>query len=210
MRPESHSTMHALIRGSFVAGAALALLISAGCSSANSGNAVAADTSTASASSSSSTAPTTTGNVNGQEGIDGGGSTDIDVEIGQCVELGGTMTAAEIDNAECGSATSNYKVVAKAEENQQCPTDVNQTYYETLDGVEQGALCLDIDWVIDGCMSLPTGTEEPSRVDCADPSATDVEKVTEIKTGTADPNQCPEGGFAYDARQFVVCTTTVS
>ena len=199
--------MHALSRGLLAAGAALTLMLAAGCSSSDAGTAVAADTTA----SSSSAAPTTTDNVSGQEGIDAGGSTDIDVEIGQCVKLGGTMTAAEIDNAECGSMESNYKVIAKAEENEQCPTDVNQTYYETLNGVEQGALCLDVDWVIDGCMSVPsTGMDEPARVDCADPSATSVEKVTEIKTGTADPNDCPEGGFAYDARQFVVCTTTMS
>ncbi|MBW4779798.1 MAG: hypothetical protein NTX68_03150 [Rhodococcus sp.] len=199
--------MHALSRGLLAAGAALTLMLAAGCSSSDAGTAVAADTTA----SSSSAAPTTTDNVSGQEGIDAGGSTDIDVEIGQCVKLGGTMTAAEIDNAECGSMESNYKVIAKAEENEQCPTDVNQTYYETLNGVEQGALCLDVDWVIDGCMSVPsTGMDEPARVDCADPSATSVEKVTEIKTGTADPNDCPEGGFAYEARQFVVCTTTMS
>lgn len=199
--------MHALSRGLLAAGAALTLMLAAGCSSSDAGTAVAADTTA----SSSSAAPTTTDNVSGQEGIDAGGSTDIDVEIGQCVKLGGTMTAAEIDNAECGSMKSNYKVIAKAEENEQCPTDVNQTYYETLNGVEQGALCLDVDWVIDGCMSVPsTGMDEPARVDCADPSATSVEKVTEIKTGTADPNDCPEGGFAYEARQFVVCTTTMS
>lgn len=199
--------MHALSRGLLAAGAALTLMLAAGYSSSDAGTAVAADTTA----SSSSAAPTTTDNVSGQEGIDAGGSTDIDVEIGQCVKLGGTMTAAEIDNAECGSMESNYKVIAKAEENEQCPTDVNQTYYETLNGVEQGALCLDVDWVIDGCMSVPsTGMDEPARVDCADPSATSVEKVTEIKTGTADPNDCPEGGFAYEARQFVVCTTTMS
>jgi hypothetical protein len=199
--------MHALSRGLLAAGAALTLMLAAGCSSSDAGTAVAADTTA----SSSSAAPTTTDNVSGQEGIDAGGSTDIDVEIGQCVKLGGTMTAAEIDNAECGSMESNYKVIAKAAENEQCPTDVNQTYYETLNGVEQGALCLDVDWVIDGCISVPsTGMDEPARVDCADPSATSVEKVTEIKTGTADPNDCPEGGFAYEARQFVVCTTTVA
>nr|WP_230594622.1 hypothetical protein [Rhodococcus fascians] len=208
MSPEGHATMHALSRGFLAAGATLTLLFAAGCSSSDSGNAVAADTTT---SSSTSTAASTTDDVTGQEGIDAGGSTDIDVEIGQCVELGGTMTAATIANAECGSMESNYKVIAKAEQNEQCPTDVNQTYYETLDGVEQGALCLDVDWVVDGCMSVPTGgIDEPARVDCSDPSATDVEQVTEIKTGTADPNDCPEGGFAYEARQFVVCTTTIS
>lgn len=200
--------MHALSRGFLAAGATLTVLFAAGCSSSDAGNAVAADTTT---SSSTSAAASTTDDVSGQEGIDAGGSTDIDVEIGQCVTLGGTMTAATIDNAECGSMESNYKVIAKAELNEQCPTDVNQTYYETLDGVEQGALCLDVDWVVDGCMSVPTGgDDEPARVDCGDPSAIDVEQVTEIKTGSADPNDCPEGGFAYEARQFVVCTTTIS
>ncbi|WP_442971661.1 LppU family putative lipoprotein, partial [Rhodococcus sp. EPR-279] len=146
MSSEGHATMLAFSRGLLAAGAALTLLFAAGCSSSESGNAVAADTTT---SSSTSAAAGTTDDVSGQEGIDAGGSTDIDVEIGQCVQLGGTMTAATIENAECGSMESNYKVIAKAEQNEQCPTDVNQTYYETLDGVEQGALCLDVDWVVD-------------------------------------------------------------
>ncbi len=51
---------------------------------------------------------------------------DIDVEIGDCVRLGGTADAATIDEAVCGSDKSNYKVVGKAAKNAQCASDVDQ------------------------------------------------------------------------------------
>nr|WP_256982405.1 hypothetical protein [Rhodococcus sp. 06-418-1B] len=177
--------------------AALAVAV-ASCSSSDGGEPVAATTSAAAVAT-----------VAGQQGSDDGGSVELDVEIGDCVSLGGTMSAAEISEAACGSVESNYKVVAKAEQNANCPSDVNQVYYETWAGSEQGALCLDLDWVVDGCMSVPSGTDEPTRVDCADPAATNVERVTEIVEGAVDVEQCTEGGYSYPERQFTVCTETI-
>ncbi|MCL2535331.1 MAG: hypothetical protein FWE39_14315 [Nocardiaceae bacterium] len=151
--------------------------------------------------------PTT---VSGQQGTDAGGSVDIDVEIGDCVRLGGTSDAATIAEASCGSTRSNYKVVAKAAENAQCPSDVDQVYYETKWGSERGALCLDVDWVMGGCMSLPDGEDEPQRVDCNDPTAPNVERAVEVIEGTTEVERCSEGGFVHDERRFTVCTETVS
>lgn len=183
-----------------IAGLGAAVLLSAGCS--------AGSEETPPATAAASTVPTTI--VAGQEGSDDGGSTDIDVAIGDCVTLGGTMTAATIDTAACGSAESNYRVIAKAQQNAQCPSDADQVYYETLNGTEQGALCLDIDWVVDGCMSIPTGEDEPRRVECTDPTATNVERVTAILEDTTDVESCSEGGFTYTERRFTVCTETVT
>lgn len=147
----------------------------------------------------------------GQDVGDGGGSTDFRAEVGDCVELGGTMSAAEIEHAVCGSADSNYKVVGKASENAQCPSDADQVYYETFGSIEQGALCLDIDWVIGGCMSVPdNGDQEPFRVDCTDPTASQVERATAIIEGVTDVEQCEEGGFTHTERRFTVCTVTVT
>lgn len=182
--------------------AATALLAGCGGESVE-GSAVAAE---ASATTSVQSSPS----VAGQQGSDGGGRVDIDVEIGDCVRLGGTSDAATIAEATCGSTSSNYKVVAKAAKNAQCPSDVDQVYYETSWGNERGALCLDVDWVVGGCMSIPDDSEdEPQRVDCNDPNATGVEQVTEIVEGTTDVEACSEGGFAHEERQFTVCTETV-
>ena len=91
------------------------------------------------------------------------GDVDIDVSIGDCVKLGGTTTAAEIDNADCGSKDSNYKVVAKVPTSDLCASDVDSYYYETLAGDEQGAVCLDVDWVVGGCMDLGSGMDEDRK-----------------------------------------------
>ncbi|RVW06752.1 hypothetical protein EF834_02325 [Rhodococcus spongiicola] len=146
----------------------------------------------------------------GQEGSDRGGSVDLDVEIGDCVRLGGTMDDATIAEAACGSVESNYKVVAKAKETEQCPSDVDQWYSESILGNELGVLCLDVDWVLGECMSVPeSDNDEPQRVDCGDQDASDVYRVAEIVEGATGIEPCSEGGFIYDERRFTVCLETV-
>ncbi|MDH6676234.1 hypothetical protein M2284_000422 [Rhodococcus sp. LBL1] len=198
--------MWAYLRRSIgVASVVAATALVAGCGGSVEGTAAAADT--AATSSSSSAAPST---VAGQQGSDRGGSVDIDVAIGDCVRLGGTSDAATIAEAKCGSDKSNYKVVAKATKNAQCPSDVDQVYYETRWGTERGALCLDVDWVMGGCMTVPDGEDEPQRVACNDPHAPRIERAVEIIEGVTDVEQCSEGGFVHDERRFTVCTETVS
>jgi hypothetical protein len=105
---------------------------------------------------------------------DSGGSVSVDVEVGACVTLGGTINAATADPAPCGSQESNFKVIAKKATSDECPTDADQTFYETLGGSELGALCLDIDWVEGDCFEL--GGDLPERV-----------------SGTAPPGRRPCG-----------------
>jgi len=145
------------------------------------------------------TRPTTTTTTTGSAG-----SIDFDAEVGECVHLGGTTDDAEIDLADCGSAQSNYKIISKEASNSDCISDADSYYYETLDGVEQGALCLDVDWVVGGCMDL--SGEDPRRIECTAPT-TDGVRVVEIQQNKTDVNDCPSsGGFVYDVRRFVVCT----
>lgn len=198
--------IRAVVRRSGAVVVALAALTVAGCGSSVEGSAAAADATSSTVASTSVSAPTS---VAGQQGSDRGGSVDIDVEIGDCVRLGGTTDDATIDEAVCGSEQSNYRVVAKAAKNAQCASDVDQVYYETKWGSERGALCLDIDWVIGGCMSLPDGEDEPQRVECDDSTAVSVERAVEIIEGATDVDQCSEGGFVHDERLFTVCTETV-
>lgn len=127
----------------------------------------------------------------------------IDVAPGDCVRLGGTSDDATIENAECGSPLSNYVVASEVPTTDLCAVDVDQTYYETSFGVEQGALCLNIDFVVGGCMDL--GTPDPERVDCGT-AAIDGIEVVDIIDGTADPEECPSSyGRVYDEQLFVVC-----
>ncbi len=138
---------------------------------------------------------------------DTGGDVKFEVEIGQCVRLGGTTTDAEIDHAACGSKDSNYKVIGKAPTSAQCVSDADSYYYETVNGVEQGALCLDVDWVVGGCMDI--SGDDPLRIGCT-ATTTDGVRVVEILTGTSDVNDCSSPtGFTHDERKFVVCTESL-
>ncbi|MGW6374676.1 LppU family putative lipoprotein [Rhodococcus sp. NPDC055112] len=135
---------------------------------------------------------------------DAGGTVDIDVEIGECVELTGTVADANVVKAPCGSAPANYKVIGKAPTNAQCVSDADSYYYETLMGDEQGALCLDIDWVVGGCMEL--ADDQPSHIDCSTRAREGV-RVAEIVTDVTDVEKCSTpSGFVYDERRFAVCT----
>lgn len=193
------------LRGAALAASACALMVLAGCGSDVTPVAIPADDLGAVATSSNATTPAKPSTPPGQEGQDTGGDVDIDVEIGECVELGGTMTDATIDNATCGSKESNYKVIAKVPTGDECSADADQYYYETYGGIEQGALCLDVDWVVDGCMDM--AGDDPLRVDCGTPGTSTV-RVVEILPGTTDVNECPDpasSGYAYDERNFMVC-----
>nr|WP_296779546.1 hypothetical protein [Rhodococcus sp. (in: high G+C Gram-positive bacteria)] len=190
------------LRGATLAVFACTALLLVSCGSDVTPRAIPADNDGVLTSSSSTTAKPTPSN---QEGEDGGGDVDIDVEIGECVELGGTVTDATIDNAICGSPKSNYKVIAKAPTNLECISDADQTYYETFADIEQGALCLDIDWVVDGCMEM--SGDDPERVDC-DTVGSQTVRVTEFLNGTTDPNDCADpatSGYYHTERNFIVC-----
>lgn len=145
-----------------------------------------------------SSAPTTTAE---------GGDVSFDAEIGDCVTLGGTTTDASIEEASCGSNESNYKVIGKAEQSSQCVGDADNYYAESRNGIEMGALCLDIDWVVGGCMDVGGGTTGPERIDCTETSAADGVKVVAIEQDAADVNACGAGssGYVYPERRFVVC-----
>ncbi|CCQ13872.1 putative uncharacterized protein [Rhodococcus sp. AW25M09] len=180
--------------------AGTALILLGGCASEVSGTAVAI--SGASIAPTTTSPPRTTPNA---PPVDDGGSVDIDVEIGDCVSLGGTVDEATIANANCGSPQSNYVVFAKTPTSAECPADADQYYYETYFDIEQGALCLDIDWIVGGCMDLVG--EFAQRVDCATPGA-DTRRVVTILEGSSSVDDCPDPaqyGFEKDSRNFVVC-----
>ncbi|WP_330251536.1 hypothetical protein OG874_36215 [Nocardia sp. NBC_00565] len=132
-----------------------------------------------------------------------GGNTDFQASVGDCVTLGGTTDNATIAKASCGSRASNYKVIGKAATSSQCVADRDSAYFETLNGAQQGAICLDIDWVVGGCMDI--SGEDPKRIDCTERVSQGV-KVTNIEQGADDASVCgSSSGFEYPTRHFVVC-----
>ncbi|MEZ0364715.1 hypothetical protein ACAG26_13565 [Mycobacterium sp. pUA109] len=139
-----------------------------------------------------------------------------DLRVGDCLQLGGTADRPEAAKVACGGATSNFKVVATvvgAANREQCPTDVDSSYSmrNTFSDASSTA-CLDIDWVIGGCMSVdPANTTDPFRVDCTDSSVPHRQRATQILRGVASVDECTSGlGYAYDERQFTVCVEDVT
>ncbi|MFD3705887.1 hypothetical protein ACFWUP_22340 [Nocardia sp. NPDC058658] len=138
-----------------------------------------------------------------------GGKTDFQANIGDCVALGGTVDDATIEKAACGSRSSNYKVIGKAKTSSGCVSDRDNFYAETLNGIETGALCLDIDWVVGGCMD--TGGSDPKRIDCGEGGTEPVRVITINKSSTS-VDDCPDtadSGFKYEQRRVVVCVESL-
>lgn len=135
-------------------------------------------------------------------------STD-DIAVGDCIALAGSAMSKQ----PCGSAKSNFKVIAKAASDKQCPSDVDSSYFAKRGFGAQGqALCLDIDWVIGGCMDVPdNSTRDPIRVDCNDHSLQDKKRATQILTGVASIDSCSTAlGYPYVDRNFTVCVEEVA
>ena len=131
-----------------------------------------------------------------------------DLQSGDCLKIGGTPERPEAIKAACGSPESNFKVISTVETSDQCPTDVDSYYSatSTFSG-ESTTVCMDIDWVVGGCMSIdPNNDRDPIRVDCSDASASNKQKATQILQDVSNPDQCASGvGYPYDERQFTVC-----
>jgi hypothetical protein len=78
-----------------------------------------------------------------------------DMQVGDCLKMGGTPDRPEATEVECGGPESNFKVVANVENSDQCPTDVD-SYYSMRSAFSDtsNTVCMDIDWVVGGCMSI--------------------------------------------------------
>lgn len=186
------------MRSMVVAVGASGALALAGCGSVVDGTATPATGDTNTNSSSSTT--TSSSQLDDDEGGDAG----FDAEIGDCVALGGTIADATIDSATCGVEDSNYKVIAKAPTSSQCISDSDNFYARTVNGVERGALCLDVDWNIGSCMEM--SGEDPESIECTEPAIEGVRALS-IEEDTTEVDVCPVGasGYVYDQRRFVVC-----
>jgi hypothetical protein len=135
-----------------------------------------------------------------------------DLQVGDCVKVGGPVDRPDAAKAVCGSPESNFKVVSTVENTDQCPADVDSSYSTRTFGRPGTTVCMDVDWVIGGCMSVdPDHARDPVRVDCTDTSASNRQKATQILHNVANPDLCISGiGYPYDERQFTVCVDAVS
>jgi hypothetical protein len=135
-----------------------------------------------------------------------------DLQVGDCLKVGGSVDRPDADKAVCGSPESNFRVVRTVEHADQCPADVDSYYSTRSFGGSGTTVCMDVDWVIGGCMSVdPDNGRDPVRVDCADTSASNRQRATQILHNVANPDLCASGiGYPYDERQFTVCVDAVS
>lgn len=134
----------------------------------------------------------------------------VKANVGDCVNLTGSLSDAKIEKATCGSVDSHYKVIAKGKDKASCPSDADQVYYETYGSEGSGALCLDTDWVLGKCFIEGGFSTSTKQAPCTDPSAL---KVVLIKEGTADSAQCPDDADKYvthDVRKQLVCLARTS
>lgn len=138
-------------------------------------------------------------------------------KVGDCLKLRGATEHPEANRAVCGSSESNFKVVAVVPGGRaQCPADVDSSYsmHNSISGADT-TVCLDIDWVVGGCMSVdPHHTANPFRVDCNDTSVPNRQRATQVLTDLDPPvgvDQCASGlGYTYSQRRFAVCVEDVS
>lgn len=136
-----------------------------------------------------------------------------DLRTGDCLKVGGPPDRPEAIKAQCGSAESNYKVIATVATGDECPTDADSYYsMHSTFGDGGGTTCMDIDWVPGGCMSIdPEHGRDPIRVDCGDSTQPHRQRATQILQGVANVDQCGSGlGYPYDQREFTVCVEDVS
>jgi hypothetical protein len=135
-----------------------------------------------------------------------------DLQVGDCLKVGGPVDRPDAVKAECGSPESNFKVIRTVGSTDQCPADVDSYYSTRSFGGSGTTVCMDVDWVIGGCMSVdPDNGRDPIRVDCADKSASNRQRATQILNKVANPDLCASGvGYPYDERQFTVCVDAVS
>lgn len=137
------------------------------------------------------------------------------LQVGDCLRVGGAPDRPEAHEVPCGTNESNFKVVATVAEGAdggECPADVD-SFYSQRGGISDAVntVCLDIDWVVGGCMSIDPDHElDPIRVNCSDTSAPHRQRATQILTDVAAVDQCTSGqGYAYPDRQFTVCVEDV-
>lgn len=123
--------------------------------------------------------------------------------VGSCIALSGpnrnSITAKE---ARCGTAESNYRIIAIRPTRDQCPADSDQRYRRWNKDSQQ-TLCLDFDWVASGCMSIGQETWYAKRVVCTESRS---ERPTKVLLDVNSVAACPDGGYAHPVRRFTVCT----
>jgi hypothetical protein len=151
--------------------------------------------------------------LTGCSGLFGTAAGAADLQVGDCLKVGGAVDRPEATKAVCGSPESNFKVVANVADSEQCPTDVDSYYsqHSTFSN-DSTTVCMDIDWVVGGCMSVdPEHDSDPFRVECADTAKPNRQRATQILNGVASVDQCASGlGYAYDEREFTVCVEDVA
>ncbi len=127
----------------------------------------------------------------------------LEAPVGACVSVTGPREHAGLKTVRCGSRDNNYVVIQRVRWPAECVADSDRKYYRNgIDG--EWTACLDLAWASSDCLAL--SPDDAQRVDCADPTAKEKEKPTEIFIDTVNAAQCDSGGYAHPVRRFTVCT----
>lgn len=143
--------------------------------------------------------------VEGQTGADDGGDVDVRAGVGDCLSLTGTAEEADAERVDCDDPVANYRVVSTAPDEDTCPADVDQIYYEQTGATTTGALCLDRNWKVDTCYQDDEVAGEYVVVDCS--GAGGLRYVATVPDAST-PEECPEPAdtsLHYATRGFIAC-----
>lgn len=132
-------------------------------------------------------------------------------DVGECVQVTGTSTDAEIESLDCDSMDASLKVVG---DDGNCDeTEINFTSVITGRGGERTAadLCLDVNAKAGDCFEQP-GMDPPAKVECSKAGGATAFKVAFVSDTSSDKSQCPKKSVAVanKTRDTLICIAEVA
>lgn len=121
---------------------------------------------------------------------------------GDCVTLSasGGNNGPQAMKSACNDSNAVYRVIAVADQPEECPKDTDQRYFSASDA-GAAALCLDYNWTSGKCLKIED--HAVSSVPCG---TTGAQRPKTVITGVTTTDMCPNGGYAHTARRYTVCT----
>ena len=121
-------------------------------------------------------------------------------DVGTCVTVSGTISDADVEEADCGGDDVLYKVTA---DDGDCdPSEVNYTV--EVNGSDAVDLCLF--WEVEAGDCIKEGATSDEKVDCASNKGATVAKVVSVEdSADAKCGSKQEFNFVNEKRDVTVC-----
>lgn len=120
----------------------------------------------------------------------------------ECVDVSPSESGDPVVSpATCGTSSSTYRIVQRANYPGDCIADVDEKYSYTENG-QHNTLCLDYDWSTGSCIEVAKDYAASQPCD----SKPRLVKPVSVITGVVDVSYCAVGGFPHPVRKFTVCT----